>query len=70
MKVAIESGFDIILTEDKNLQHQQNLKEYDISIILIGSCCSAFEYITEGSFRQPDTLRLTGIDRNKRTQDT
>ncbi len=34
MKVAIESGFDIMITVDKNLQHQQNLKEYDISIVV------------------------------------
>jgi len=34
MKVAIESGFDIMLTVDKNLQHQQNLKECDISIVV------------------------------------
>jgi hypothetical protein len=34
MKVAIEAGFDITMTVDKNLQYQQNLKEYDISIVV------------------------------------
>jgi hypothetical protein len=34
MKDAIESGFDLMITVDKNLQHQQNLQEYDISIVV------------------------------------
>jgi len=34
MKVAIESGFDIMMTVDKNLQYQQNLKDYDITIVV------------------------------------
>jgi hypothetical protein len=34
IKVAIESGFEVMITVDKNLQHQQNLKEYDISIVV------------------------------------
>lgn len=34
MKIAIEAGFDIMLTVDKNLQYQQNLQEYDISIVV------------------------------------
>lgn len=34
VKVAIESGFNIMITVDKNLQHQQNLKECDISIVV------------------------------------
>jgi len=34
MKVAIKSGFDIMITVDKNLQHQQNLNEFEISIVV------------------------------------
>jgi len=34
MKVAIQSGFEAMLTVDKNLQYQQNLKEYDIAIVV------------------------------------
>lgn len=29
------NGFDIFITIDKNLQHQQNLEKFDISIILL-----------------------------------
>jgi len=31
---AVESGFDIMLTVDKNLPFQQHLKDYDISIVV------------------------------------
>ena len=34
LKVAIQSGFEVMLTIDKNLQYQQNLKEYDIAIVV------------------------------------
>ena len=32
MWVAIEAGFDVLLTVDKNLEFQQNLKSYDIIV--------------------------------------
>jgi len=35
MKVAIESDFDVFVTVDKNLQYQQNLKEYNITIVVL-----------------------------------
>ena len=34
MKVAIKSGFDVMITVDKNLQHQQNLNEFEISVVV------------------------------------
>jgi hypothetical protein len=34
MQVAIEAGFDVMLTVDKNLQYQQNLNEYNITIVV------------------------------------
>jgi hypothetical protein len=34
MKIAIQSGFEVMLTVDKNLQYQQNLQEYDIAIVV------------------------------------
>jgi predicted nuclease of predicted toxin-antitoxin system len=34
MQKAIDSGFEALLTVDKNLQYQQNIKEYDISIVV------------------------------------
>ncbi len=34
MRTAIDAGFDVMLTVDKNLQYQQNLSEYDITIVV------------------------------------
>ena len=35
MRTAIDGGFDVFLTADKNLRYQQNIANYDISIILL-----------------------------------
>ena len=35
MKTAINGGFDVFITADKNLRYQQNIANYDISIILL-----------------------------------
>ena len=32
MRVAVEAGFDVLLTIDKNLEYQQNLKNFDIIV--------------------------------------
>jgi predicted nuclease of predicted toxin-antitoxin system len=32
---AIENGFTVLITSDKNLQYQQNLAELDISILVL-----------------------------------
>lgn len=34
MRTAIDAGFNVMLTVDKNLQYQQNLNEYDITIVV------------------------------------
>jgi len=43
MKISIESGFDIMITVDKNLQYQQNIKEYDISIVVFEVLYNRFQ---------------------------
>ncbi|MEO8085779.1 MAG: DUF5615 family PIN-like protein [Bacteroidota bacterium] len=45
MKVAIEQGFDMLLTIDKNLEFQQNLKAYQISIVIFDVPRSKIELI-------------------------
>ena len=32
MRVAVEAGFDVLLTIDKNLEYQQNLKSFDLIV--------------------------------------
>jgi hypothetical protein len=36
LTAAEKAGFDMLLTTDKNLQYQQNLKERRIAIVVIG----------------------------------
>jgi len=43
MKISIESGFDIMITVDENLQYQQNIKEYDISIVVFEVLYNRFQ---------------------------
>ena len=36
LRVAEEAGFDVLLTTDKNLGYQQNLKDRKIAIVVLG----------------------------------
>jgi hypothetical protein len=49
IKVAENAGFDRLLSTDKNIQYQQNLKDRRIAILILGNS------------RRPDVLRY--IDR-------
>ena len=35
LKSAVENGFDILITSDKNLQYQHNLNKIDLAIIVL-----------------------------------
>ena len=37
LQVAEEGGFDLLLTTDKNMQYQQNLKGRRIAIVVLGN---------------------------------
>ena len=37
LKVAEEAGFDLLLSTDKNIQYQQNLKDRRIAIVILGN---------------------------------
>ena len=43
MKLCNENNFDILLTIDKNIQYQQNINEYNISIAILNSKSSKVE---------------------------
>ena len=36
LRVAEKEGYEVLLTTDKNLRYQQNLKERNIAIVVIG----------------------------------
>ncbi len=37
LKVAEEAGFDLLLSTDKNIQYQQNLKGRRIAVVILGN---------------------------------
>ena len=43
MTLCVENGFEILLTIDKNLHHQQNLDKYPITIVILNSLTSKVE---------------------------
>jgi len=47
MMLCVENQFDILLTIDKNLQHQQNMDKYPIIIVILNSFSSKVEELIE-----------------------
>ncbi len=47
LKVAVEAGFDILLTIDKNLEFQQNLNLYPITVVVLYVEMSKIEFLEE-----------------------
>ena len=45
MAAASGEGFDIILTIDKNLQHQQNIGKYPLIVVILNSPSSKLEML-------------------------
>lgn len=45
MTLCNDNGFDILLTIDKNLMHQQNLNKYNVTIVVLNSFNSKIEEI-------------------------
>ncbi len=37
LKAAEDAGFDVLITPDKNIRYQQNLKNYTIAIVVLGN---------------------------------
>lgn len=47
MALILENNFDILLTSDKNLSYQQNLKKYDFPIFVIDSPDNRYSTLVE-----------------------
>ena len=43
LSLCVEGGFDMVLTIDKNIMHQQNLDKFAISIVVFDSLTSKVE---------------------------
>ncbi len=59
LSAAVSSGFDVFITMDKNLQYQQNLSKYPITIILLKAINNKHQTL------QMLVPKITGILRDK-----
>ena len=63
MSLCVEHGFDILLTIDKNLQYQQNLERYPISIVVLNSISSKAEDLVR--FLPAPAIQLPQLEKHK-----
>lgn len=47
MGVAIAEKFDVLLTIDKNIEHQQNMGKYEIAVVVLDVEKSKIEFLLE-----------------------
>src|SRR5215210_1742717 len=45
LSAAVEEKFDILLTIDKNLEHQQNMNNYEIAVVVLDAEKSKIEFL-------------------------
>ncbi len=45
LKAAVEGGFDILLTIDKNIDYQQNVSKFAIAIVILDTPRSHIKYV-------------------------
>lgn len=45
LELIVENGFDLLITFDKNIRHQQNLRKYDVAVFLLIAKDNRFESI-------------------------
>lgn len=63
LALCVEHSFDILLTIDKNLQYQQNLNRYPISIVILNSISSKVEELV--TFLPTFSDRLSTFKKHK-----
>ncbi len=50
LKLLVENEFDCLLTFDKNLQFQQNFKNYNITVFVLSASTNTYNEVTLLSF--------------------
>jgi len=47
LSLCVENGFDLLLTIDKNMMHQQNLETFAITIVVLNSLTNKVEELNQ-----------------------
>lgn len=63
MSLCIEHNFDILLTIDKNLQYQQNLEKYPVTIVVLNTFTSKAEELI--TFLPSSRAQVAGFQKHK-----
>lgn len=63
MEFCTENQFEILLTIDKNLQFQQNLSKYPLTIIILNCATSKIEDLK--NFIPPLLLKINNLEKRK-----
>jgi hypothetical protein len=58
LTLMIEEGFDVLLTFDKNLQHQQNFRRYSIAVFVLSCPNNTYELIRKLAPQILECLKL------------
>jgi hypothetical protein len=47
LQLMIENSFDVLLTYDKNLQHQQNFSKYSLTVFVLQAEINQYDILTK-----------------------
>jgi predicted nuclease of predicted toxin-antitoxin system len=47
LRLMLANGFSVLLTFDKNLQHQQNFAKYPITVLVLSAFKAGFRYVQQ-----------------------
>ena len=61
LKLMLKNNFTILLTFDKNLQHQQNFSKYTISVIVLNAEINTYAELTKLSPRIRKLLHMNSL---------
>jgi len=67
IKLLIAGGFDLLITFDKNLQHQQNFEEFPITVLALSASDNTYATVKQlvpkikRILSEPLTIGVTGI---------
>lgn len=61
LALLLQNNFDVLLTFDKNLQHQQNFNKYPITVFVLSAPINSYQELSKLSSQVKDYL-------NKRNQ--
>lgn len=45
LKLAVENGFDVFITTDKNIPYQHNISQIDLAIIILNVSNLKYEFV-------------------------